>query len=95
MDAQTKKNDLTDEQIKDIRNLMAKKADMWFISGGGSEFEGMKVFRTQEDSLYVLKDIETGVELGMCKDVSCGGAVTKLSFVILKENVAPEEKMVE
>jgi len=84
MNDNIKQTDLSDEQISKIRNILAKKADLWYMSGG-RESEGMEIFRTQHDDIYLLRDIETGVELGMRKEVMNDGVVTKLSFLLLEK----------
>ena len=86
MDDNTKKTDLSDEEISKIRYILARKANYWFLSGG-RESDGMEVYRTQYDDLFLLRDVETGVELGMRKEVTNNGVVTKLSFVALEESL--------
>ena len=85
MNNDLKQTDLDDEQISKIRYILARKANIWYMTRG-LESDGMEVFRTQDENLFLLRDIETGVELGMRKEESCGGAVTKLTFVLLKSS---------
>jgi len=79
-----KKTELDADQIHRIQTVLAHKAHDWFLSGG-RVCDGMEVFRTQEEGIFVLRDIETGVELGMRKEVKNGGVMTHLSFFAMQD----------
>ena len=79
-----KKTALDTKQIDQIRYILARKAHDWFLSGG-SICDGIEVFRTQEEEIFIIKDVETGVELGMRKEVRNQGVVTHLSFFTFKD----------
>ena len=80
MDDSSKKPDLDAQQIRQIRLMLVEKAHDWLFSGGRM-CDGIEVFRTQDEEIFVIRDIETGIEIGMRKEVSNGGVVTKLSFL--------------
>ena len=79
MDNLSKKQDLTADQIKQIQYILAEKSNIWMLSGGRVR-DGVEIFRTQDDEIFVIKDVETGVELGMRKQVKHDGVMTHLSF---------------
>ena len=79
MDNLGKKQELDVEQIRQIRTTLAYKADDWVLSGG-RVCDGMEIFRTQEEGIFVLRDTETGVKLGMRKETKSDGVITNLSF---------------
>ena len=80
MDDSSKKTDLDAEQIRRIRSILIDKAHNWLFSGG-RWCEGIEVFQTQDEEIFVIRDVETGVEIGMRKQVTNGGVITKLSFM--------------
>ena len=80
-----KKADLNAEQIEQIRYDLARKANDWYLSGGHKS-DGMEIYRTQEEGIFVLKDIETGVQLGMQKEVKNDGVLIHLSFFTMKDD---------
>ena len=80
MDDSSNKTELDAEQIRRIRLSLADKAHNWILSGGRWR-EGIEVFQTQDEEIFVVRDVETGVEIGMRKQVTNGGVVTKLSFM--------------
>ena len=84
MNESNEKMNLDANQIERLNYILAQKANIWYISGG-RESEGIEVFRTQDEEIFVIKDIETGYELGMRKEVTSGGVVTKLSFFSFKK----------
>jgi hypothetical protein len=90
MDDLSKKPDLDDEQIRRLYHIMAEKANIWFISGGRMS-EGIEVFRTQDDEIFIIRDVETDVKIGMRKEVTNEGVVTKLSFFKYTETETENE----
>jgi len=66
MNDNTPKTDLDDEQIRMIRYILGRKAYLWVLSGR-QDIDGMEVTPTDDDNLFLLKDIETGVEVGLRK----------------------------
>ena len=79
-----KKTDLDEKQIEKIRNVLIQKAHDWVFTGGRA-CEGIKVFRTQDEEIFMIRDVETGVEIGMRKEVRNEGVVTHLSFFVIKD----------
>lgn len=83
-----KKADLSPKQIEQIRNVLIQKAHDWVFSGGRFT-DGIEVFRTQDEEIFMIRDIETGIEIGMRKEVRNEGVVTHLSFFVIRD---PSEK---
>lgn len=83
MDDLTKKQELDESQIREITTSLMYRAHDWLLSGG-RVCEGMKIYQTQEEEIFVMEDDETGVKLGMKKEVKSGGAITHLSFFYIK-----------
>ena len=79
-----KKAELDTSQIEKIRTVLIHKAHDWVFSGG-RVCDGIKVFRTQDEEIFMIKDVETGVEIGMRKEVRNEGVVTHLSFFVVKD----------
>ena len=87
-----KKTELDAKEIYRIQTIMASKANDWYLSHGHI-CEGMEVFRTPEEGVFVFKDIETGVELGMRKQTQLDGVITQLSFFSTKTVGEPEDEL--
>ena len=81
----SKKAELDDKQIEQIRYVLTRKANDWVLSGGRF-CDGIEVFRTQDEEIFFIRDVETGVEIGMRKEVKNDGVLTHLSFFVYKEN---------
>ena len=72
------KTELDEKKIEAIQLRLARQADLWYMSGG-TFHDGMEVFRTQDKEIFVLKDTETGVQLGMHLETP-ESYLTKISF---------------
>ena len=83
-----KKKELDTNQIEKIRTVLIHKAHDWVFSGG-RECDGIEVFRTQNEEIFMIRDVATGVEIGMRKEVRNEGVITHLSFFVIKDQ--PEE----
>ena len=84
MDDLNEKTELCAEEILQIRYTLAYKSQNWLISGGRF-CDGIEIFRTQDEEKFVIKDVETGVKLGMRKQVKDGGVITHLTFFEVNE----------
>ena len=74
---ETKEQELTVEQISEIRHTLANKA---YNAAMGIKPEGMEILHTQEEGIFVLRDNETGVQLGMNYKKELGNVIVKMSF---------------
>jgi len=79
-----KKTALDSKQIDQIHYILTQKANNWVLSGG-SFCDGIEVYRTQNEEIFVIKDVETGIEIGMRKEVRNEGVLTHLSFFSFKD----------
>jgi len=75
----------TPEEIYKIRYEMAQKMQGWLLSRGRWS-EGMEVYRTPDPEIAIIKDVETGIKLGMRKEEDPDGVIIKASFFILEES---------
>ena len=75
----------TSEEKEKVKYILARKANDWFLSGGRYS-DGMQVYKTQDDEIYILKDIETGIKLGMHKEGKNDDYLIKISFFELQES---------
>jgi hypothetical protein len=84
MDDLIKKPELTEAQKEQVIYILSRKAGDWYMYKGHEpkicELLGIEVFRTQDEGIYVIKDVETGIMIGMKRDVENDGVVTRISF---------------
>ena len=85
--ASDKKTALKTKEIEKILYTLAYKAENWLLTGGESaEKDGIEVYRTQIEDKFIIKDVETGILLGMLKEIQNDGVVTRVSFFYVSED---------
>ena len=75
----------TSEEMDRVKYVLARKANDWLLSGGRYS-DGMQVYQTSDDEIFILKDIETGIKLGMRKEGKNDDYLIKMSFFELQES---------
>ena len=75
----------TSEEVDRVKYILARKANEWLLSGGRYS-DGMQVYGTLDEEIFILKDIETGIKLGMRKEGKNTDYLIKLSFFELEES---------
>ena len=84
MENLNEKPELTPEEIRKISLILTRKANLWYISRGRYS-DGIQVFKTDIDDIFVIKDIETNIKLGMRKEGKDDDVVIKLSFFDIED----------
>ena len=75
----------TEEEIRKIKYVMTRKANDWLLSGGRCS-DGVEVYQTSDDEIFIIKDIETSIKLGMRKEGKKDDYLIKMSFFELPES---------
>ena len=75
----------TSEEMDRVKQVLARKANDWLLSSGRYS-DGMQVYQTLNDEIFILKDIETGIKLGMRKEGKNDDYLIKMSFFELQES---------
>ena len=92
MEEETKKKELTADDFRQIRYALCQKAYDWYIYSRKPVFQGMEVMSTKNKDKYVLKDIESGIMLGMKREVSDNEVLTKLTFFDVYDEDDPDNQ---
>ena len=82
----------TQEEIAKIMYVMSWKIEDWLLSGGLYS-DGIEVYKTSDNDIHIVKDIETGFKIGMRKDITNDGVIADISF--FKLNGSEEFEVLE
>ena len=78
MDKSSEESGLNEDQVRKMRTALAYKPDDWMLSGGQLS-DGIEVVKMPQKGIYVVKDTETDVELGLRAEPLFEGII-RLSF---------------